>query len=113
MLSGAAGFPRRLRASRRTPAVRDADVPGAFRARGRVDLRRRVPVRERQVLGSTATGADMNPGRACIACHFENTGEPKLVAGGTVYAATREPDRCYGEAGVVVAIETPKSARSA
>ncbi len=38
----------------------------------------------------------MQPGRACIACHQSQTGEPKLDFGGTVYPTVREPDLCYG-----------------
>lgn len=105
---GAAGFPRGACgdvAEDAGPSA-DADVPPRDAAPGDAStFDAASQCASGRFWSSTATGADMNPGRACIACHFENTGEPKLVAGGTVYAATREPDRCYGEAGVVVAID--------
>ena len=39
---------------------------------------------------------DMNPGRACIACHTTNDG-PALTFAGTVYPTAHEPDLCYGD----------------
>lgn len=45
---------------------------------------------------SRKESADMNPGRACIACHRREEGEDIVSIGGTVYATAHEPDLCYG-----------------
>jgi hypothetical protein len=42
--------------------------------------------------------ADMNPGRACIACHSTMNG-PTLTIAGTVYPTAHEPDLCNGANG--------------
>jgi hypothetical protein len=41
---------------------------------------------------------EMNPGRACIACHSTMNG-PDLTIAGTVYPTAHEPDLCYGADG--------------
>ena len=41
---------------------------------------------------------DMNPGRACTACHSMGDG-PALTIGGTVYPTAHEPDLCNGANG--------------
>jgi hypothetical protein len=49
---------------------------------------------------------DMNPGRACIACHTADDG-PALTIAGTVYPTAHEPDLCdgaNGSTGVLVTI---------
>ncbi len=47
---------------------------------------------------TTRGSPDMNPGRACIACHTTNRG-PALTIGGTVYPTAHEPDLCNGANG--------------
>jgi hypothetical protein len=42
--------------------------------------------------------SDMNPGKACIACHSTMNG-PSLTIGGTVYPSAHEPDLCNGAPG--------------
>jgi hypothetical protein len=42
--------------------------------------------------------SDMNPGRACIACHSTMNG-PALTIAGTVYPTAHEPDLCNGANG--------------
>jgi hypothetical protein len=42
--------------------------------------------------------AEMNPGRACIACHATMDG-PGLTIAGTVYPTAHEPDLCDGADG--------------
>jgi hypothetical protein len=49
---------------------------------------------------------DMNPGRACLACHATDQG-PSLTIAGTVYPTAHEPDLCDGAdgaEGIVVTI---------
>jgi len=41
---------------------------------------------------------DMNPGRACLACHATMNG-PAFAFGGTVYPTAHEPDLCNGADG--------------
>ena len=41
---------------------------------------------------------EMNPGRACLACHATMNG-PDLTIAGTVYPTAHEPDLCYGADG--------------
>jgi hypothetical protein len=45
----------------------------------------------------TRPSPDMEPGRACIACHQINNG-PLFTVAGTVYPTGHEPDDCYGTA---------------
>jgi len=47
--------------------------------------------------------AEMNPGRACIACHSTGDG-PDLTVAGTVYPTAHEPDLCNGANGSDVVI---------
>jgi hypothetical protein len=42
--------------------------------------------------------SQMNPGRACIACHSTHDGPPLTIAG-TVYPTAHEPDLCDGANG--------------
>jgi hypothetical protein len=42
--------------------------------------------------------SDMNPGKACIACHSTMNG-PSLTIAGTVYPTAHEPDLCNGAPG--------------
>jgi len=53
----------------------------------------------------TRPSPDMEPGRACIACHSVNNG-PLFTVAGTVYPTGHEPDDCYGTAaaGAVVTV---------
>lgn len=47
-------------------------------------------------------GAEMNPGRACIACHnAEGDDGPIVHIGGTVYPSLFEEDTCYGVDGTM------------
>jgi hypothetical protein len=48
--------------------------------------------------GGNRGSADMNPGRACIACHSTMNG-PSLTIAGTVYPSAHEPDLCNGANG--------------
>ena len=41
---------------------------------------------------------EMNPGRACLACHATMNG-PDLTIAGTVYPTAHEPDLCFGADG--------------
>jgi len=43
----------------------------------------------------TRPSPDMEPGRACIACHQINNG-PLFTVAGTAYPTGHEPDDCYG-----------------
>lgn len=58
-----------------------------------------------KVWRSLQTGPYMNPGRACIRCHLDNTGEPILHVGGTVYPTPNEPNLCYGVDGTLVDVK--------
>lgn len=58
-----------------------------------------------KVWRSLQTGPYMNPGRACIDCHLDNTGEPILHVGGTVYPTLHEPNLCYGVDGTMVDVK--------
>jgi len=42
--------------------------------------------------------SEMNPGRACIACHTTMNGPPLTIAG-TIYPTAHEPDLCDGADG--------------
>ncbi len=43
--------------------------------------------------------AGMLPGNACIACHEESPGAPRLAVAGTIYPTAHEPDDCLGARG--------------
>jgi len=53
--------------------------------------------------GTTGQNGNMDPGRACLACHQQNGG-PRFAVGGTVYPTPHEPDQCIGIGGMNVVI---------
>lgn len=52
----------------------------------------------------------MFPGRDCIACHAREDEGPRFVAAGTVHPDWREPDDCFGVAGVLVELTDAQGA---
>jgi len=55
--------------------------------------------------GLPPEGPWMNPGRACITCHQEETGGKVVEIGGTVYPSLDQQDLCYGVDGTSINAE--------
>src|SRR5207237_7232 len=57
--------------------------------------------------GTTSDNGNMDPGRACLACH-QQRGGPRFAVGGTAYPTAHEPDQCVGIGGLNVVITDSK-----
>lgn len=58
-----------------------------------------------ETTGTTRDGLDMNPGRACNACHSTQARRDVMAWAGTVYPTGHEPDQCNGVNGTTSGTE--------